>query len=166
MRANHAFSAPFLIHPNPSPSFIIWSALAPAALGIALKFLIFDPYDKRKRVTKLRRLREHSASTLHDRRKEAEEAIDLMRESVMRRREIEEARHGLVIVEAWYGDLHDRHEVDSRLDTEFPSKIDVTLPLQSLVQNSQLHLHNTTKVSVHSLSFLIHTMEGYPSHVT
>ena len=169
MRANHAFSAPLLIHPNPSPSFIIWSAFAPAALGIALKFLIFDPHEKRKRAAKLRRLREHSASTLRDRKKEAEEAIDLMRDSVMRRREAEEARHGLVIIEAWYGDLHDHHKVDSKMDAEFPSKIDVTLPIQSLVQDSQLHLHNTTKVTSYLLIFpSLHTIGrlSFSHHMT
>lgn len=154
MRANHGFSIPILIHPNPSPSFVIWSAFIPTVFSLALKLFVFDRSERRKHAVKLHKLREQSSSTLKERKREAEEAITLIQDSVNRRREDEESRNGLVIVEAWYGNLEviQNHEENP----DFPSKINVTLPLQSLIQNSQLHLHNTTKVSfLKSLSIYI-----------
>lgn len=106
--------------------------------------LVFDPRERRKRVKKLHRLREESVLLMKERKKEAEEAVVLMEEFVRRHKETEELRKGLIIVEAWYGNLD--ADKERMKDKEFPPMINVTLPLQSLVQNSQLHLHNTTKV--------------------
>jgi DnaJ family protein C protein 11 len=144
-RANHSFSAPILLHSNPSPSFVMWSAIVPVAFSLMLKILVLDPRERRKRAKKLRFLREKNVSLMKERKKEAEEAMSIMKDFVDRRREVEESHKGLIIVEAYYGNLGvDKERLK---DTEFPPIINVTLPLQSLVQDSQLHLHNTTKVS-------------------
>lgn len=47
---------------------------------------------------------------------------------------------GLIIVNAWYGNL-----AKFGVDEPSPYVIDVTIPLQYLVEDSQLHLHNTSK---------------------
>lgn len=72
-------------------------------------------------------------------KKRAEEAVNLMKETVESRRQREEAARGLIIVEAKYGNHSSRD----------PEKvIDVTVALQYQVENSELHLFETTKANL------------------
>ena len=76
------------------------------------------------------------------RRREAEIAIDLMKETYRRIVEEEEQRKGLIINRAIYGrwmDLTQRDLSDAITD--------VTIPLQCLVKDSKLILHDSSKVS-------------------
>ena len=76
------------------------------------------------------------------RRREAEIAIDLMKETYRRIVEEEEHRKGLIINRAIYGrwmDLTQRDLSDAITD--------VTIPLQCLVKDSKLILHDSSKVS-------------------
>ncbi len=76
------------------------------------------------------------------RRREAEIAIDLMKETYRRIVEEEELRKGLIINRAIYGrwmDLTQRDLSDAITD--------VTIPLQCLVKDSKLILHDSSKVT-------------------
>lgn len=75
------------------------------------------------------------------RRREAEIAIDLMKETYRRIILDEENRKGLIISKAVYGrwlDLSQRDLSDAITD--------VTIPLQCLVKDSKLILHEASKV--------------------
>ena len=75
------------------------------------------------------------------RRREAEIAIDLMKETHRRIVEEEEIRKGLIILKSVYGkwlDLGQRESNDAFTD--------VTIPLQCLVKDSKLILHEASKV--------------------
>lgn len=75
------------------------------------------------------------------RRREAEIAIDLMKETYRRNVQDEENRKGLIICKAVYGrwlDLSHRDLSDAITD--------VTIPLQCLVKDSKLILHEASKV--------------------
>lgn len=75
------------------------------------------------------------------RRREAEIAIDLMKETYRRIIEDEENRKGLIITKSIYGrwlDLGHRDLGDAMTD--------VTIPLQCLVRDSKLILHEASKV--------------------
>ena len=75
------------------------------------------------------------------RRREAEIAIDLMKETFRRILEEEENRKGLIITKSIYGrwlDLKNRDLEDAITD--------VTIPLQCLVRDSKLILHEASKV--------------------
>jgi len=67
-------------------------------------------------------------------KKDAEEGIALMTETAEQKRKEEQTKGGLIIVEAKYGKL-----------TNVGHIIDVTIPLQCLVKDSELVLHNTSK---------------------
>jgi DnaJ family protein C protein 11 len=76
-----------------------------------------------------------------ERRREAEIAIDLMKETYRRIVEEEENRKGLIITKSVYGrwlDLNNRDHSDTLTD--------VTIPLQCLVKDSKLILHDASKV--------------------
>lgn len=80
------------------------------------------------------------------RRREAEIAIDLMKETYRRIVQDEENRKGLIICKAVYGrwlDLSQRDLSDALTD--------VTIPLQCLVKDSKLILHEASKVCLFSL---------------
>lgn len=83
------------------------------------------------------------------RRREAEIAIDLMKETYRRIVEDEENRKGLIITKSIYGrwlDLSHRDLGDAMTD--------VTIPLQCLVRDSKLILHEASKVDFQQLSIL------------
>nr|CAG4640722.1 EOG090X03AJ [Eulimnadia texana] len=77
------------------------------------------------------------------RRREAEAAVDLMRETYRRIVEDEENRRGLIITKGIYGrwlELGSRNSGDAI--------VDVTIPLQCLVKDSKLILHEPSKVFI------------------
>lgn len=88
------------------------------------------------------------------RRREAEIAIDLMKETYRRIVEDEENRKGLIITKSYYGrwlDLSQRDIGDAMTD--------VTIPLQCLVRDSKLILHEASKVnfSKYNYAFTVHS---------
>lgn len=82
-------------------------------------------------------------------RQEALSAINLMMATMERIVREETEKHGLIIVCAKYGTselINQSGHSFSENDTLQPNIIDVTIPLQCLVKDSQLILHTTTKV--------------------
>lgn len=82
-------------------------------------------------------------------RQEAISAINLMTATMDRIVREETEKHGLIILFAKYGnaELQSGKSVDDN-DTLQPNIIDVTIPLQCLVKDSQLILYTTTKVII------------------
>ena len=106
---------------------------------------------------------------MKERKKDAQDAVNLMREATLRKLELEESKNGLVIIQALYGKLgapdvvsvrmlspqgikdlaalaknrlqKALSQTDNLVNTEAsPEYIDVTLSVQSMVNNSQLHI--------------------------
>jgi DnaJ family protein C protein 11 len=74
-----------------------------------------------------------------------------MMTNVQRKVLVEESRRGLIIVYACYGNL-DENNKDSAATSQSQESdeervIDVTIPLQYLVEDSQLHLHESSSKS-------------------
>lgn len=96
-----------------------------------------------------------SCNRMAEKKREAELAVQLMRATFARVRSDEEAKRGLVIIKAVYGQLVNISDVsrrgsgdaDSSADPEYTDEvIDVTIALQCLVKDSKLVLHETSKV--------------------
>jgi DnaJ family protein C protein 11 len=95
-----------------------------------------------------------------EKKREAESAVELMRATFARIRSEEETRMGLVIVKALYGpivsvdNLSTASGARSAADdvdeepADMEHVIDVMVPLQCLVKDSKLVLHEATKVLV------------------
>lgn len=77
-------------------------------------------------------------------RREATAAVNLMAAAFERVRSDEEARKGLIVVKALYGRLVTLSSPTER--TVVDEVIDVTIPLQCLVKDSKLILHDASKV--------------------
>ena len=138
---------------------IIAGALMIPLIG---SFLIDNFYliPKRQASTKKRlaELRESNANILNQRQGEAAEAIDFMRLSVTKKIDHELSKNGLIIVEALYGILppSNMKRIPSRLEKKLSENdnlysnfiatdntarfIDVTIPIQNQVSNSQLFI--------------------------
>lgn len=103
------------------------------------------PFLRRQKLKDIEERKVQKSKELLEKKREAEAAVELMRETVERIVNAERARHGLIIIEAWYGKLYDTAEGQH---TFSPKVIDVTVPLQCLVVDSKLILHETSKVSI------------------
>lgn len=83
-------------------------------------------------------------SRLQEKKAEAAAAIALMHETYQKIAVEERSRNGLVILSASYGAfLQDARSAQPTNDQEI---LDVTVPIQCLVRDSRLDLHDSTKV--------------------
>lgn len=84
-----------------------------------------------------------------EKQREAKIAVNLMSATFARIKSEEENRRGLVIVKALYG-CKVKETLDENRDDVIHSEfiIDVTIPLQCLVKDSKLVLHESSKVRV------------------
>lgn len=81
---------------------------------------------------------------MKERKTEALAAVELMQETSERIVQVEQARLGLTIAEAWYGKMsvRDNQRINPCSEDEV---IDVCVPLQCMVQDSKLIIHPGTK---------------------
>ena len=133
-----SFVLPLILSNEYSTRVSLIGSIVPYLIGYLGKKYIYDPIMLTSESRKLEEFLREREELIIKKQNEAKEAAQLMESAVMKKIEIELQSDGLIIMEARYGKL------------EIPSKvIDVTLPLQFLVANSQLHLHP------HSKSYLI-----------
>ncbi|KAI1316026.1 hypothetical protein EDD11_010489 [Mortierella claussenii] len=128
MRLGQSVTIPILLSSEVKPKFVFWTTVAPVCAMAALNIGYIKPKRRRERAEKLQELRRVHAEFIANQRKEAEESISLLRESTARKAKQEQDKDGLVILEALYGNLNAGLVAD------------VTIPVQALVNNSQLAL--------------------------
>lgn len=166
-RLGQKFVVPIMLSPQFDVKLAFWAAVIPICASLALDKLYFSPRRKRRLAEKLAQVRAANAEALEQRKKDAEDAVRIMRDSVIRKFEAEDGKNGLIIVQAIYGKLPSsslapakslsiqglRSMLESSTTAETPhgaEYIDVTVPVQSLVNNSQLHISGGhSKVSAH-----------------
>ncbi|KAF9345833.1 hypothetical protein BGX26_002691, partial [Mortierella sp. AD094] len=126
MRLGQSVTVPILLSSEFNPKFAFWTAIAPICAIAALDFGYIKPRRRRERTEKLQELRKVHAEFIANQKKEAEEAISLLRESTARKAKQEQNKDGLIIIEATYGNMNAGLVAD------------VTVAVQALVNNSQL----------------------------
>ncbi|KAJ1345069.1 hypothetical protein BSLG_000584 [Batrachochytrium salamandrivorans] len=165
-RLGQKIKLPILLTPELDLRLAFLTLTVSLLSGIAFDRLVLKPWRDRRMKTSYS---SKNAKFLQERCMDAQQAIELMRESVARRVEVEESRTGLVIIQALYGKLpiselasvralspqgikdmaaSIRKQIksvltpDSLTPPELPSNdyIDVAIPVQSLVQGGQLHI--------------------------
>ncbi|KAJ3274643.1 hypothetical protein HDV01_002485 [Terramyces sp. JEL0728] len=140
--------------------------VVPVAGYIAIDKSILGPWRKAREQQRLETIRKENAETLEKRRMEAEQACMLLADSIARKLEAEESRDGLVVISALYGKLPPStlesvrvlspqgiQELAASIKAQFKflksaalpvshkqEYIDVTIPVQALVSNGQLHI--------------------------
>jgi len=136
---------PIVLASEFNPRLVLWATILPLCAVTALDMGYAKPKKRRERQAKLKELREVHAEFIATQKKEAQEAIDLLRESTDRKTSLEQEKDGLVIIEAVYGNLQAAPELGLFTD--------VTIPVQALVNNSQLSMPGGhSKVSCLDLS--------------
>lgn len=129
-RGNQLFVFPIHLSEYVSPSPIFYGTVVPLVAYFAVKILIIKPYIDKQQEREAQIKKEANIQRMAEKQKEAKLAAELMKESVARSYEIEEAKGGLVVRKALYGRL-----IGGSSELEC---IDVTVPFQSMVKNSQL----------------------------
>ncbi|KAL7648908.1 UNVERIFIED_CONTAM: hypothetical protein RMT77_000842 [Armadillidium vulgare] len=144
-RATQTYATSILLCEELLPAPVIYGTVIPIVGWLALQKLIIQPYLKQQKQKELQKQREANRSRLYEKRQEAKAAIELMKETVKRIVDQEEANKGLVILQAIYGRLVG--ENSEELDEKDPSNdiIEVTIPLQCLVKDSKLLLQESSK---------------------
>nr|CAG4649188.1 EOG090X03AJ [Scapholeberis mucronata]SVE93518.1 EOG090X03AJ [Scapholeberis mucronata] len=139
-RGNQIYNFPIHLCDEVIPSPIFYGTVTPMVAWIIIRRLVVEPYIQQQKVKDIERHRAMHHSQMLTRRREAEIAIDLMKETYRRIIEEEENRKGLIITKSIYGrwlDLSQRDIGDAMTD--------VTIPLQCLVKDSKLILHEASK---------------------
>eukprot|EP01113_Clastostelium_recurvatum_P007302 TRINITY_DN13398_c0_g1_i1.p1 TRINITY_DN13398_c0_g1~~TRINITY_DN13398_c0_g1_i1.p1 ORF type:complete len:601 (-),score=128.13 TRINITY_DN13398_c0_g1_i1:16-1755(-) len=148
-RGSYKFEVPVLFTPEVSP----WSLLAATAFPLALimmtKILVITPLDALKQRRKREARRKQNAEAMKEAKRSAEADVRLMTPTVLKKKAQEEAKAGLVIVEARYGKIMDPQTGKLRMmdedDEEGYMVVDVTIPMQYLVEDSRLLLQPSPK---------------------
>ena len=122
---------------------MFYATVLPVFLFGCFKVLALAPALHHQRQQEMEERKAEREREMRERRREAESAIDLMRETVERVITTENSRHGLIIVEAWYGCLFSAGTAPDPLAP--PRVIDVRIPLQCLVTDSKLMLRESSK---------------------
>uniref|UniRef100_UPI00358E9AD8 dnaJ homolog subfamily C member 11 n=1 Tax=Myxine glutinosa TaxID=7769 RepID=UPI00358E9AD8 len=143
-RASQLYTIPMHLASEVSPSVVLYATVTPLLAYLALDRLVIQPYLRSRKEREVQEQRENRSSEMQKHKEEAEAAVRLMQETVRRNVEAEEAKMGLVVMQAWYGRL----VLDASAPGERARVIDVTAPLQCLVRQSKLVVTEASKVGM------------------
>ena len=143
-RTTQSYSAHIALSDSTDIATILYATIVPLGIFACIKVLALTPYLRHRREKELRSRKEAMTKEMAEKKKEAEQAIDLMSASVQRVMNNEQARHGLIIREAYYGRLFDASDHPADDD----KVIDVHIPLQVMVKDSKLILPATSKALI------------------
>ncbi|CAG2105090.1 unnamed protein product, partial [Medioppia subpectinata] len=148
-RANQSYIFPVLLSDELLPNAIFYGTVAPLLGFYCLKTFIINPYNRRQTEKEKERVRTKNRTKLVERRKEAHNVIELMRESFKRIVDRETQKKGLLITRALYGNrlaIERLEESDADIDEDEEEVYDVVLPLQCLVNSdSTLTITDSSK---------------------
>lgn len=144
-RLGQTFSVPVLLSHVPSIASALTAITAPLVLAFFLEAILLEPRRRRKRLEQEHRRRRQQEAQVAAAKERAQADCRLMSEEVQRKREFEENKEkgGLIVLQAFYG----RHPASAISNDDLGAdleeiedneRIDVTMPLQCLVQNSQI----------------------------
>lgn len=142
-RAGQRYSLPILLSTELTKMSVLAAIICPVILVSFTKMLLINPNEAKKETRKKEERKRQNAAAISEARRVAEGDVRLMTSTVMRRRTMEDNRGGLVIIEARYGKLDEQSS-----DPDYPPSIDVVIPLQYLVEDSQLILHDGPKTGL------------------
>lgn len=147
---------PIVLAAEFNPKLAFWATVVPICAVTALDIGYVKPKRRKERAEKIQELRAVHADFIANQKKEAQEAVDLLRESTDRKTRQEQEKDGLVILEATYGNLNAAPELGLVAD--------VTIAVQALVNNSQLTMPGGhSKVTL--LSSFVHIQTYICSYV-
>ncbi|PNF16476.1 DnaJ subfamily C member 11 [Cryptotermes secundus] len=153
-RANQTYIFPIRLSDELIPSPVFYATVTPVIVWAVVKKLIVDPIVHEQKKRDKEKQRELNKTRMAEKKREAQAAVELMRATFARVRSDEEAKRGLVIIKALYGRLVNvpgvstsgAGEAGSSTEPEYLDEvIDVMIPLQCLVKDAKLVLHEASK---------------------
>ncbi|GBE87408.1 DnaJ-domain-containing protein [Sparassis latifolia] len=111
----------------------LWTTVVPSTALVAAYYFILRPRRRRQRMEFFRRARRDLRDEKSDVLREIKETSHLLQDTAKKHMQAEASCGGLIIVEALYGPS-ERDESTKGLD------VDVTVPVQALVNKSQLYI--------------------------
>jgi len=151
-RLGQEFSVPIILSKELTYRSLCAGTVVPAVFGAMFKTLWLRPRKAARRRRKLERERQANAEQISKARREAQTDVELMRFAVNRKRQMEESRGGLIIIKAIFGNIpplnrREAANADATDDwpTEMETTVEVTVPLQYLLEDSKLQLFNSAK---------------------
>lgn len=144
-RANQNYTFSILLCEEILPSPVFYGTVVPFVAYFCVKSFLIDPYNRQEKEKELQKAKHENAARLLQRRKEAESAISLLKETYQRIETAEKGKSGLVIIKAYFGKYN---RIESLVNGEsiLTEVHDVHIPLQCLVQDSRLVLPPASKV--------------------
>ncbi|KAI4464843.1 dnaj subfamily c member 11 [Holotrichia oblita] len=142
-RANQVYSFPIHLCEEILPAPIFYATIVPVVVYVIVKKGFVEPFLKEQRAKEVEKQKQTNKTKLLQKKKEAQAAIELMNATYTRIIEEEEAKKGLIIVKALYGKI-----ISASGDTQSGDSdevLEVTVPLQCLVKDSKLVLHESSK---------------------
>jgi len=143
-RASQTYTANVRLSDELTVSPVFYGTVVPLLTWAAISRLVIAPYVRQQERQEADKRRQSNRERTAARRREAESAVNLMRETVARNRQAEELRRGLIITAAWYGRIVHASSGDQS-ESAGDEVIDVTIPLQCLVKDSKLILQEGSK---------------------
>ncbi|XP_014226871.1 dnaJ homolog subfamily C member 11 isoform X2 [Trichogramma pretiosum] len=147
-RAYQTYNFPIRLSDDLYPAPVFYATVAPLISWVLLKNFVVDPIIRERKQRDRDKQREANKRIKLEKQREAKAAIDLMKATFSRIRAEEEQRKGLVITKALYGRFVYPHGASPAEEAAIGQRdeiIDVTIPLQCLVKDSKLVLHNASK---------------------
>lgn len=162
VRSHQTYLFPIQLAEEIVPSAVFYGTAIPFLVWVITKKLFLEPFEKEKLLREKEKKKMTNKTRMQAKRVEAENAVLLMAETYKRVKIDEEKKNGLIVVSALYGRLitgeaatpapprpqaaDGRSEpAERRADLEC---IDVTIPLQCMVKDSKLILHDGSKNSL------------------
>lgn len=140
-RANQVYSFPIHLCEEIMPSPIFYGTIVPLVVYIVVKKGFVEPFLKEEKSKKLEKQKQNNFNKLLEKRKEAMAAQELMQATYNRIKDEEERKKGLVIIKAIYGKII-KESGDAEVSNDI---VDVTVPVQCLVKDSKLIIHENSK---------------------
>nr|XP_058958822.1 dnaJ homolog subfamily C member 11-like [Pocillopora verrucosa] len=147
-RASQVYNFPINLSEEIQPAAIFYGTVVPVAVFWVVKMLIVNPFVKMEKEMETEANKTKHARQMAEKKREAESSIQLMQETCERIIEYESSRHGLIIVNAWYGHLVSMDESTQGVNRGPSKVIDVTVPVQCQVKDSRLFLTESSKCNL------------------
>lgn len=132
-RLGQRLTLPIILSADASARLVASTVLLPGLSIASLQYFYLTPRRRKRIAERLKELRQEVREQNEEKRKEALEAMELLKDQVARKREIEMSKDGLVILEAKYRGIG-QHLDPKELEE---SQLDVTVAVQALVTTQQ-----------------------------
>ncbi|KAJ8960802.1 hypothetical protein NQ318_020098 [Aromia moschata] len=145
-RASQTYSFPIHLCEEIMPAPVFYATIVPLVAYVVVKKGLVEPILREEKSKKVEKQKQDNYNKLLEKRREAMAAQDLMMATYDRIREEETRKKGLVVVKAVYGRLFAEASGQGQGDMELSNEVlDVTVPVQCLVKDSKLTIHDRTK---------------------